>query len=150
MSENQQVARREPTEALPTERDQCEPSIVIVAPADVYEDADGITLQLDIPGVSKERLNLQANKNTLLIEGNARLDMPHGMTALCRHALDAVSAQLRAERRGGKREDRSEPERRRAHGSHPEARRSQAAAEEEQRQDREPDDEHVSTHENSE
>jgi len=82
MSENQQVARREPPGAQPTERDEREPSTVIVPPADVYEDADGITLQLDIPGVSKDRLNLQANKNTLLIEGNARLDMPQGMTAL--------------------------------------------------------------------
>ena len=55
---------------------------MIVPPADVYEDADGITLELDIPGVSKERLNLQANKNALLIEGSARLDMPQGMAAL--------------------------------------------------------------------
>ena len=82
MSENRQVASREANQAQRTERDDREPSIVIVPPADVYEDADGITLQLDIPGVSKERLNLQANKNTLLIEGNARLDMPQGMTAL--------------------------------------------------------------------
>ena len=79
MSENQEVATRKPDEGQPTER---ETSIVIVPPADVYEEADGITLQLDIPGVSKDRLNLQANKNTLLIEGNARLDMPQGMTAL--------------------------------------------------------------------
>jgi hypothetical protein len=27
-------------------------------------------------------LNLQANKNTLLIEGNARIEMPQGMEAL--------------------------------------------------------------------
>jgi HSP20 family protein len=82
MSETQQVARREPTQSQPTEHDEREPSIVIVPQADVYEDADGITLQLDIPGVSKERLNLQANKNTLLIEGNAQFEMPQGMTAL--------------------------------------------------------------------
>lgn len=82
MSESQQVTKREQTEAQSTERDEREASIVIVPPADVYEDADGITLQLDIPGVSRDRLNLQATKNTLLIEGNARLNMPQGMTAL--------------------------------------------------------------------
>lgn len=82
MSENRQMASREANQAQRTERDDREPSVVIVPPADVYEDADGITLQLDIPGVSKERLNLQANKNTLSIEGNARLDMPQSMTAL--------------------------------------------------------------------
>jgi len=82
MSENRQVTPSEPNEAQRTERDERETSIVIVPPADVYEDADGITLQLDIPGVSKDRLNLQANKNTLVIEGSARLDMPEGMTAL--------------------------------------------------------------------
>ena len=51
-------------------------------PADVFEQTEGITLQLDMPGVDKDRLNLQANRDTLLIEGTARLDMPEGMTAL--------------------------------------------------------------------
>jgi len=54
----------------------------MIPPADVFEDADGITLQLDMPGVARERLNLQTDNNSLLIEGTAQLDMPQGMAAL--------------------------------------------------------------------
>jgi len=64
------------------ERTARESNLVLVPPADVYEDADGITLQLDMPGVSRDRLNLQSDKNSLLIEGTAQIDMPQGMAAL--------------------------------------------------------------------
>lgn len=64
------------------ERSDREPSLVLVPPADVFEDAEGITLQLDMPGVARERLNLQTDRNSLLIEGTAQLDMPQGMAAL--------------------------------------------------------------------
>ena len=79
MSDKQEVATRKSGEV---ERAEREPALVVVPPADVFEQAEGITLQLDMPGVDKERLNLQANRDTLLIEGTARLDMPEGMTAL--------------------------------------------------------------------
>src|SRR3954465_10703006 len=64
------------------ERSEREPSVALGPPADVFEDADGITLQLDMPGVSRDRLNLQTDKNSLVIEGNAQIDMPQGMAAL--------------------------------------------------------------------
>ena len=35
-----------------------------------------------MPGVSKDRLNVQADRNSLLIEGDAVIDMPAGMEAL--------------------------------------------------------------------
>src|SRR6476660_4079908 len=79
MSDKQEVSKRDSTEIERTDRDS---SFVMLPPADVFEDAEGITLQLDIPGVAKDRLNLQANKNTLLIEGTARIEMPQGMEAL--------------------------------------------------------------------
>jgi HSP20 family protein len=79
MNDKQAVANRDSTAVERTER---EPTLVMLPPADVFEDAEGITLQLDMPGVAKDRLNLQANQNTLVIEGNAQIDMPQGMTAL--------------------------------------------------------------------
>ena len=79
MADKQEVAKRDSTEV---ERPDREASLVMLPPADVFEDADGITLQLDMPGVATDRLNLQANKNTLLIEGTARIEMPQGMEAL--------------------------------------------------------------------
>jgi HSP20 family protein len=79
MADKQEVAKRDSAEVEHTDR---APGSVMLPPADVFEDAEGITLQLDMPGVAKDRLNLQANKNTLLIEGNARIEMPQGMEAL--------------------------------------------------------------------
>ena len=49
---------------------------------DIFEDAHGITVQAEMPGVSKERLNIQADRNNLLIEGDATIDMPEGMEAI--------------------------------------------------------------------
>ena len=49
---------------------------------DIYEDAHGITVQAEMPGVAKERLNVQADRNNLLIEGDAEIDMPEGMEAV--------------------------------------------------------------------
>ena len=46
---------------------------------DVIEDAGGITLYADLPGVPKERLHLQVEADTLIIEGDLALPMPEGM-----------------------------------------------------------------------
>ena len=49
---------------------------------DIYENAHGITVQAEMPGVTKDRLNVQADGNSLLIEGEAFIDMPPGMEAI--------------------------------------------------------------------
>jgi HSP20 family protein len=76
MTDKQDVATRESTRA------EREPSLVIVPEADVFEDSSGITLLLDMPGVAKDRLNLQVNQNALVIEGSAQISMPQDMAAL--------------------------------------------------------------------
>jgi len=76
MTDKQDVTTRESTAP------EREPSLVIVPAADVFEDSSGITLQLDMPGVAKDRLNLQVNQNALVIEGSAQISMPQDMAAL--------------------------------------------------------------------
>ena len=49
---------------------------------EVFEDAEGITLIADLPGVSSEGLNVQVDKDTLLLEGTADIAMPEGIQAL--------------------------------------------------------------------
>ncbi len=49
---------------------------VLLPPVDVIEDAAGITLYADLPGVPKDRLHLQVETDTLIIEGEMGLDMP--------------------------------------------------------------------------
>jgi HSP20 family molecular chaperone IbpA len=53
----------------------------LLPPVDVIEDAHGITLYADLPGVPKEKLCLQVEADTLSIEGEVALDLPEGMEA---------------------------------------------------------------------
>lgn len=48
---------------------------------DVVEDAGGITLYADLPGVPKDKLSLHVEAGTLTIEGELALDLPEGMAA---------------------------------------------------------------------
>lgn len=48
-------------------------------PVDVIEDASGITLYADLPGVPREKLNLQLEADSLTIEAELALQMPEGM-----------------------------------------------------------------------
>ena len=51
-------------------------------PVNIFEDADGITLEADMPGVSKDRLQIQVDNDSLLIEGDVQFTMREGMEAL--------------------------------------------------------------------
>jgi HSP20 family protein len=53
-----------------------------IPPADVLEDSGGITIHLDMPGVAKEGIRIEADKNTLVIEGEMRIATPAGMDPL--------------------------------------------------------------------
>jgi HSP20 family protein len=51
----------------------------LMPPVDVIEDANGITLYADLPGVPKDKLNLHVEADTLTIEAEVALDQPEGM-----------------------------------------------------------------------
>ncbi|NHZ90910.1 Hsp20 family protein [Massilia sp. CCM 8733] len=52
---------------------------MLIPPVDVIEDANGITLLADMPGVSKDKLDLRLETNSLTINGAVSLDVPEGM-----------------------------------------------------------------------
>lgn len=51
----------------------------VVPPVDVYEDDSGITLLADLPGVSRDKLGVRVDGDTLLIEGTADVTGPQNM-----------------------------------------------------------------------
>lgn len=51
----------------------------LLPPVDVIEDKGGITLFADLPGVSKDKLNLQIEADSLTIEGEVAIDTPQDM-----------------------------------------------------------------------
>ncbi len=65
-----------------TESEARQTDVPRVPAVDILEDAHQITVQAEMPGVSKEGLNVRADRNSLLIEGDIALDLPSGMCAL--------------------------------------------------------------------
>jgi HSP20 family molecular chaperone IbpA len=57
---------------------------------DIWEDDKGITIKADLPGVTKEGLDIQVDHETLSIDGKADIKMPE--------AMQAVYADVRATR----------------------------------------------------
>ncbi len=53
----------------------------LMPPVDVVEDSAGITLYADIPGVPKDKLNLNVESDVLTIEGEIGLTTPQGLDA---------------------------------------------------------------------
>ena len=51
----------------------------VVPPVDVFEDTSGITLLADLPGVSREGLNIRVDGDSLTIEGTASATGPQKM-----------------------------------------------------------------------
>jgi len=59
----------------------------LLPPVDIYEDEIGITLTADLPGLSKELLEVKVNGDNLLIEGNVSLPAPPDMELLYAEVL---------------------------------------------------------------
>lgn len=79
MTAKQDVATQE---SAAVENKARERATAVIPAVDIFEDAHQITVQAEMPGVSREKLNVQADRNELLIEGDMEIDMPEGMAAL--------------------------------------------------------------------
>ena len=79
MAANQEIAARESRAVENRERGK---EVAMLPAVDIFEDAHQITVHADMPGVSKEGLSVQADANSLLIEGDAAINLREGMTAL--------------------------------------------------------------------
>ena len=53
----------------------------LLPPVDVLEDQTGITLYADVPGVTRENLELQVEGDNLFIEGKIAVEMPKELEA---------------------------------------------------------------------
>jgi len=78
MTEKQDVTKQKSGPA----KESRKTDVVMRPRVDIFEDASGITLMADMPGVSRDRLNIRVDKDTLSIEGETSIAMPEGMEAL--------------------------------------------------------------------
>ena len=74
MSDNKQVTTRNQAEQ--------DPQRAVLPAVDVFEDASGITLLADMPGVPKEQLEIKVEGEALLIEGGVQQRTPDGLEAI--------------------------------------------------------------------
>lgn len=85
MNEQQELTTRSTTEAQQQASRGGEAARqsewTLIPDVDIYEDVEEIVVKADMPGVAKDRLDIQINQDTLTIEGEARIDMPEGMEA---------------------------------------------------------------------
>ena len=79
MSEQTKVAKQDAQAPQEKRTQQDRRELAMVPPVDVIEDASGITLLADLPGVAREKLNVQFDADSLTIEGDVALDMPGGL-----------------------------------------------------------------------
>ena len=79
MAERQEVTT---DKSGPAQGRSREDEFVLRPPVDIFEDAHGIMVLAEMPGVSKDRLNVQADRNNLLIEGDVVIDTATGMEAI--------------------------------------------------------------------
>ncbi|MCF6354403.1 MAG: Hsp20/alpha crystallin family protein [Candidatus Polarisedimenticolaceae bacterium] len=78
MTERKEIEQQEPKAVQQTQQGEH----IMWPQVDICEDATDITLQADMPGVPKDRLDIQVDKDTLSIAGEACLDTPDDMEAL--------------------------------------------------------------------
>jgi HSP20 family protein len=74
MSEKEEATKRE------GRRQETGPAML--PPVDIVEDETGIMLVADLPGVSKDKLTVRVDGQTLVIEGEIGLATPDGMEAM--------------------------------------------------------------------
>jgi HSP20 family protein len=74
-TDRQDVAR-ESSRNAPAERER--ERAFLQPPVDILEDAQGITLYADLPGVSVDGLDVHVEGDTLLLEGRSNLALPQG------------------------------------------------------------------------
>ena len=62
-----------------TDNTPARPEAALLPPVDVIEDATGITLYADLPGVPRDKLSLRVEGDQLTLEGEIELAVAQGM-----------------------------------------------------------------------
>lgn len=82
MTDNKDLTTRPSTSAGTRGGQTSEPEVVLLPPVDICEDAEGITLTADMPGVSKDELSIHIDRDALQLAAEARFDVPDAMQPL--------------------------------------------------------------------
>ncbi|NKJ47427.1 heat-shock protein [Burkholderia sp. SG-MS1] len=84
MNDTTELATRDETAVARREDEQSQRRITLTPPVDIFEDSQGVTLWADLPGVTRDRLEVQVHDGNLYIEAEAVVPTPAGLRV--RHA----------------------------------------------------------------
>lgn len=79
MKDNTQLAQRNGDAVAQRPGEKGAPRVRLVPAVDIVEDTNGVTLWADLPGVSRENLQVSFNDGALHIEGQAVVPPPSGL-----------------------------------------------------------------------
>ena len=79
MSDNTQLTRRDSSAANLAESERAEKRLTLSPAVDVIEDAHGVTLWADLPGVARDSLEIRVHDNNLRIEASASVPTRDGL-----------------------------------------------------------------------
>ncbi len=82
MSEERSTEMIKREEQTPAEAGAYKKPVVMVPPVDIYEKEDGVILLADMPGVPKDKIDVQVDKNVLTIRGEIGEIVPKDITPL--------------------------------------------------------------------
>jgi HSP20 family molecular chaperone IbpA len=71
-----QLAQRDQGSVARAEAERATRRVTLTPAVDIFEDAHGITLLADLPGVPKEKLDIQVHDGNLTIEAESVVPMP--------------------------------------------------------------------------
>ena len=76
MSDNTQIAQRDQDAVTRAESDEARRRAALTPAVDIFEDAHAVTLLADLPGVSKEKLDIKVHDGSLTIEAESMVPVP--------------------------------------------------------------------------
>jgi HSP20 family protein len=71
MNDKTELARKDQTSVDRRNDDQSQQGIKLTPPVDIFEDSQSITLWVDLPGVTKDKLDVKVHDGNLYIEAEA-------------------------------------------------------------------------------
>ena len=79
MNDKTQVGERDQQAVAQREADRPARRMTLTPAVDIFEDSQGITLWADLPGVTKDKLDVQVHDGNLYIEAEAVVTTPAGL-----------------------------------------------------------------------
>ncbi|SEJ16553.1 Hsp20/alpha crystallin family protein [Paraburkholderia diazotrophica] len=76
MNDNTQLAQRDQSAMTRAESDEAQRRVTLTPAVDIFEDSHTVTLLADLPGVSKEKLEVKVHDDNLTIEAESVVPVP--------------------------------------------------------------------------